>query len=421
MSYIVLISTFFISYAINFILFQEQKYFFFCKKIKIYIFLKENIFLLNQSLSLLKNIVLLYIKQNQNDQTTKHQTMNNKILKNQNNLFADIKTLIEQSKQQIAVAVNSTMTMLYWQVGNRIKTDILQNKRAEYGQEIIKQLSANLTEQYGKGWSEKHLRHCLRIAETIPDFQIVSTLWRQLSWSHIKIILYIEDEVKREFYTEMCKLERWSVRVLEERIKSMLYERTAISRKPEETIKNDLELLKNEQKLTPDLVFRDPYFLDFLGLHDKHSEKDLETAIIVELQNFIIEFGSDFAFMDRQKRISIDNEDYYLDLLFYHRRLKCLVAIELKLGKFEAAYKGQMELYLRWLDKYMKLDGENSPIGLILCAGKSDEHIELLQLENSNIKVADYLIQLPEKHLFEQKLRTAIEIAKQRLEINNDK
>ena len=347
--------------------------------------------------------------------------MNNKMLKNQNDLFADIKTLIEQSKQQIAVAVNSTMTMLYWQIGSRIKTDIMQNKRAEYGQEIVKQLSANLIEQYGKGWGEKHLRHCLRIAETFPDAQIVYTLCRQFSWSHLRLLMYIDDELKREFYTEMCKLERWSVRVLDQRINSMLYERTAISKKPEETIKHDLELLKNEQKLTPDLVFRDPYFLDFLGLQDKYSEKDLEMAIIVELQNFIIEFGSDFAFMDRQKRISVDNEDYYLDLLFYHRRLKCLVAIELKLGKFEAAYKGQMELYLRWLDKYMKLDGENSPIGLILCAGKSDEHIELLQLNNSNIKVADYLTQLPDKQLFEQKLRTAIEIAKQRLEANSDK
>ena len=345
----------------------------------------------------------------------------NILSKNQHHLFTDIKTLIEQSKQQISVAVNSTMTMLYWQVGNRIKTDILQNKRAEYGKETVKQLAAMLTEQYGKGWSEKHLRHCLRFAETITDQQIVSALRRQLTWTHIKAILYIDDELKRTFYIEMCKLERWSTRVLEDRINSMLYERTAISKKPEETIKHDLELLKNEHKLTPDLVFRDPYFLDFLGLHDKYSEKDLETAIIVELQNFIIEFGSDFAFMDRQKRISVDNEDYYLDLLFYHRRLKCLVAIELKLGKFEAAYKGQMELYLRWLDRYMKLDGEDSPIGLILCAGKNDEHIELLQLENSNIKVADYFTQLPDKHLFEQKLRTAIEIAKQRLEaINNN-
>ncbi|MCL2413641.1 MAG: PDDEXK nuclease domain-containing protein [Bacteroidales bacterium] len=335
------------------------------------------------------------------------------------NLFVDIKTLIEQSKQQIAVAINSTMTMLYWQIGSRIKTDILQNKRAEYGKTILKLLSVHLTEQYGRGWSEKHLRHCLRIAETFPDIQIVSTLWRQLSWSHIKVIQYVEDDLKREFYIEMCKMERWSVRVLEERINSMLYERTAISKKPEETIKHDLELLKNEQKLTPDLVFRDPYFLDFLGLQDKYSEKDLETSIIVELQNFITELGSDFAFMARQKRISVDNEDYYLDLLFFHRKLKSLVAIELKLGKFEASYKGQMELYLKWLEKYEKQEGENSPIGLILCAGKSEEHIELLQLENSNIKVADYLTQLPDKKLLEQKLRTAIEIAKQKLETNN--
>jgi len=336
-----------------------------------------------------------------------------------NSLFGDIKTLIEQSKQQLSVAVNSAMTTLYWQIGNRIKTDILQNKRAEYGKEVIKQLADNLTKQYGKGWGEKHLRHCLRFAEVFPDAHIVSALRRQLTWTHIKTVLYIEDDLKRTFYIELCKLERWSTRILEERINSMLYERTAISKKPEETVKHDLELLKNEQKLTPDLVFRDPYFLDFLGLRDKYSEKDLETAIIVELQNFIIELGSDFAFMDRQKRISVDNEDYYLDLLFYHRRLRSLIAIELKLGNFEAAYKGQMELYLRWLDKNMKLDDENSPIGLILCAGKSEEHIELLQLENSNIKVADYLTQLPDKKLLEQKFRAAIEIAKQRLEAKN--
>jgi len=336
-----------------------------------------------------------------------------------NNLLNDIKELIEQSKQRIAITVNSTMTMLYWRIGSRIKTDILQNKRAEYGKEIVKQLADNLTKQYGKGWGEKHLRHCLRFAETFPDANIVSALRRQLTWTHIKAVLYIEENLKREFYIELCKLERWSTRVLEERINSMLYERTAISKKPEKTVKHDLELLKNKQKLTPDLVFRDPYFLNFLGLSDKYSEKDLETAIIAELQNFIIEFGSDFSFMERQKRISVDNEDYYLDLLFYHRRLKSLVAIELKLGNFEAAYKGQMELYLRWLDKNMKLAGENSPIGLILCAGKNEEHIELLQLEKSNIKVAEYLTQLPDKKLLEQKFRAAIEIAKQRLEASN--
>ena len=210
-------------------------------------------------------------------------------------------------------------------------------------------------------------------------------------------------------------MEKWSSRQLQDRIQSMLYERTAISKKPEQTIKNDLELLKTEQKLSPELVFRDPYFLDFLGLADTYSERDLETSILAELQHFIIEMGSDFAFMARQKRIIIDNRDYYIDLLFYHRRLKCLVAIDLKIGEFEAAYKGQMELYLRYLEKYEQVEGENTPIGLILCTGKNEEHIELLRLNKSNIRVADYLTILPPKKLLQEKLHKAVEIAQQKI------
>jgi predicted nuclease of restriction endonuclease-like (RecB) superfamily len=339
---------------------------------------------------------------------------------NKNNLLADIKTLIEQSKQRVAVAVNSAMTMLYWQIGKRIVVELQSKDRSEaYGKELVAKLCKDLSNEYGNTFAEKNVRRMMQFFNVFPEEKIVVSLIRQLSWTHILAVIPIEDPLKREFYIEMCRLEKWSVRVFRNRISSMLYERTAISKKPQKTIKHDLELLKNEEKLTPDLVFRDPYFLDFLGLRDKYSERDLETAITAELQNFIIELGSDFAFMDRQKRISVDNEDYYLDLLFYHRRLKSLVAIELKLGRFEAAYKGQMELYLRWLDKNMKLDGESSPIGLILCAGKSEEHIELLQLENSSIKVADYLTLLPDKKLLEQKLRAAIEIAKQRLEANS--
>ena len=292
------------------------------------------------------------------------------------------------------------------------------NQRAEFGKEVVATLSLQLTTDYGSGWSEKQLRHCLRFFEIFNDIEIVSTLWRQLSWSHIKEIIYIEDPLKRDFYIEICKIEKWSVRTFRDRINSMLYERTAISKKPELTIKNELEGLKNNQQITPDLVFRDPYFLDFLGLKDSYSEKDLETSILVELQKFIAELGSDFAFMARQKRIIIDNQDYYLDLLFYHRRLKCLVAIDLKLGKFEAAFKGQMELYLRWLEKNDMVDGENSPIGLILCASKNTEHIELLRLENSNIKVAEYLTKLPELKLLERKLHQALELARIKSEIN---
>ena len=333
-----------------------------------------------------------------------------------NSLFSELRELIEQSRQQVAVAVNSAMTVLYWQIGKRINEEVLQNQRAEYGKQVVLAISEQLMREYGKGWGEKQLRQCMQFAQAFPESEIVYTLCRQLSWSHIRLVMFMDDPLKRAFYIELCKLEKWSVRTFQERINSMLYERTAISKKPELTIQNDLELLKNEQQISPDLVFRDPYLLDFLGLNDSYSEKDLETAILVELQKFIIELGSDFAFMARQKRITIDNEDYYLDLLFYHRRLKCLVAIELKLGKFEAAQKGQMELYLRWLENHERVEGENSPIGLILCAYKNQEHIELLQLEQSNIKVAEYLTKLPDLKLIEQKLHQAIERARNRSE-----
>jgi predicted nuclease of restriction endonuclease-like (RecB) superfamily len=333
-------------------------------------------------------------------------------------LFNEINQLIKHSKEQVAIAVNSAITVLYWKIGKRINEEILNFERAGYGEQIVQTLSAQLKSEYGRGWGEKHLRHCLRIAETISDEKIFYALSRELSWTHLRSIIYIDDELKRSFYIEMCRTEKWSTRVLQERINSMLYERTAISKKPELTIKNDLELLNKEQKITPDLVFKDPYFLDFLGLSDNYSEKDLESAILYELQNFIIELGFDFAFMARQKRITIDNDDYYIDLLFYHRKLKSLIAIDLKLGKFEASHKGQMELYLRWLEKYEMEQGENLPVGLILCASKNEEHIELLQLEQSNIKVAEYLTQLPEKKLLERKLQQAIERAKNRIKEN---
>lgn len=330
----------------------------------------------------------------------------------QNELFTDIKQLIDKSRANLAVTVNAEMTLLYWKIGRRINDEVLLNERAEYGKKIVSSLSKQLHLEYGSGWSDKHIRHCLRFAMIYPDQKIVSALRRQLTWTHIKSIIYIDDKLKRDFYVEMCKLEKWSTRILVNRIDSMLYERTIISQKPEETIKNELELLKNEQIINPDLVFRDPYFLDFLGLKSSYSERDLESAIIAELQNFIIELGSDFCFMARQKRITIDNEDYYIDLLFYHRSLRCLVVIELKLGKFSAADKGQVELYLRWLEKYEKHESENQPIGLILCAGKNEEHVELLLLDKSNIRVAEYLTELPDKNILKLKLTQSIDRAK---------
>ncbi|MDD4963688.1 MAG: PDDEXK nuclease domain-containing protein [Gallionella sp.] len=333
----------------------------------------------------------------------------------QNNLLLDIRQLIAHAQQRAAAAVNAELTLLYWQIGKRIQHEVLQGQRAEYGKQMITKLAEQLTTDYGKGWSEKQLRHCLRLAEVFADEVIFSTVRRKLGWSHIKMLLSLDDPLKRDFYIEIAHLEGWSSRQLQNRIQSMLYERTAISKKPKETIQQDLVALRSEGKFSPDFAFRDPYLLDFLGLADTYSEKDLESSILAEMQRFITELGSDFAFMARQKRITLDQRDYYIDLLFYHRRLKCLVAIDLKIGEFEAAYKGQMELYLRYLEKYEQLDGENTPIGLILCTGKNQEHVELLQLDQSNIRVADYLTLLPPKEVLVAKLHRSIEMARQRL------
>ena len=329
------------------------------------------------------------------------------------NLLGDIRPVIETARQQTAHAVNSTLVMMYWQIGKRIREEVLGNERAEYGEEVTATLSRHLTAEYGRGFGVRNLEQMIRFADVFPDRQIAQTLSAQLGWSHFTELIRLEDKIKRDFYTEMCRVERWSVRILRHKIGHMLFERTAIAKKPADLIADDIAALRDEDRLTPDMVFRDPYFLDFLGLNGFHAEKDLEAAIIRELEAFILELGTDFAFVARQKRIVVDSEDYYLDLLFYHRRLRCLIAIELKLGKFQAADKGQMELYLRWLEKHEMHPGEEAPIGLILCADKSAEHVELLRLDDSNIRVSRYLTELPSKELLEQKLHQAISLARE--------
>lgn len=334
---------------------------------------------------------------------------------NIHNLFSEIRHLIEEARQTVAVAVNAATTILYWNIGRRVNNEILENKRAEYGKEVVKTLSQELTQEFGKGWSEQHLRHCLRFAETFPDKEIVYALSRQLSWTHFRTVMYVNDELKREFYIQMTRIENWNTRTLNEKIDSMLFERTAISKKPEKLIKEELKELREENKLSPDLVFRDPYFLNFLGLEDNYSEKSLEEAILRELEKFILELGQGFTFVERQKRMLIDGDSFKLDLLFYHRKLKRLVAIDLKLDRFKAQYKGQMELYLRYLEKFETEKGEDPPIGLILCAGGSKEQIELLQLEESGIRVAEYLVELPSKELLQNKLHKVIELERKRI------
>ena len=331
-------------------------------------------------------------------------------------LYNNVSALIETTKEKVYQSVNSEIVLLYWNIGKTIKEDIIKAERAGYGEKLVEELSKELSEKYGKGYSKRNLFRIIKFYESFIDYKIVTTVSAQLTWSHFVELISIEDELKREFYASMCSSERWSVRTLRERKSSMMYERTIISKKPELTIINDLELLREENKMTSDLFFKDPYVLDFLGLEDTYSEKDLENAILAELEKFILEMGIDFAFLGRQKRITVDNRDYYIDLLFYHRRMKRLVVIELKLEEFKPEHKGQVELYLRWLNKYEKMEGEESPLAIILCAEKSSETIELLELDNSGIHVAQYLTQMPPKELFEEKLHKAIERAKEKFE-----
>ncbi|CAJ2838512.1 DNA-binding protein HU-alpha [Burkholderia pseudomallei] len=324
--------------------------------------------------------------------------------------------MIDSARARAAAAVNAELTLLYWQVGRRIRDDVLRGERAGYGQQILPALARQLRAEYGRGWSEQQLRHCIRVAEVFPDEPILSALRRELSWTQLKTLMYVDDPLKRDFYIELCRLEHWSSRQLQERMQSMLFERSALSRQPDEVIRRKVAHLRDAQQMTPDLVLKDPYILDFLGLNDHYLERDLEDAILCEMEQFLLELGAGFTFVARQKRLPIDDDDFYLDLLFYNRKLKRLVAIELKLGAFKAEHKSQMELYLRWLAKHEQEPGEAPPIGIILCAGKKQEQIELLELGKSGIHVAEYLTVLPPRETLQAKLHQSIAAARARLD-----
>ena len=331
-------------------------------------------------------------------------------------LLGDLREMIESARARVAATANAELTLLYWRIGRRIHSEILSGERATYGEAIVATLSQQLVAEYGRGFTYTALTRMVGFFEAFPEESIVATLSQQLSWSHFRELLPLKQPLQRDYYAEMCRIERWSVRTLRERINTMLYERTALSHKPEELIERELTSLRDAERITPDLLMRDPYMLDFLGLHDSYLEADLEAAIVREMEGFLLELGAGFSFVARQKRIQIDGDDFYLDLLFYNRKLKRLIALELKVGEFKAEYKGQMELYLRWLDKYEREPAEQAPLGIILCTGKKSEQIELLELDRSGIHVAEYLTLLPSRAVLSKKLHMAAERARRQLE-----
>jgi hypothetical protein len=271
-------------------------------------------------------------------------------------LLAEVREMILQARAGVARAVDTGLTMLYWHVGRRVRQDILKEQRAGYGEQIVATLGRQLESEFGRGFGTRNLFRMIRFAEVFPDPKIVSALGTQLGWTHFRQIIPIDDPLTRDFYAEMCRIERWSTRTLEKKVGSMFFERTALSRRPDKLIRQELKGLREEDKVTPDLVFRDPYILDFLGLRDTYAEKDIE-----------------------------------------------------------AADKGQMELYLGWLKRNGCEPGEAAPLGMILCAGKSEEHIALLELHKSGIHVASYWTDVLPKKELERKLREAVQLARARL------
>ncbi len=320
------------------------------------------------------------------------------------NLINDLVILIEKTKIQVVSNANSSLTLLFWHIGKRILTQNLQNKRAEYGKQIVVTVSRELVEKFGNNYEEKNLRRMIQFAEKYQDIENVVTLSRHLSWSHFLTLIPLADLQARDFYAKIAFENSLGVRELRKQIERKTYART----------ENSSIQLSDNRKIEKG-IFKDPYLLDFLELKDGYLENDLEAAILKELELFILELGNGFTFVERQKRMIIDGDDYNLDLLFYHRKLKRLVAIELKIDKFKAKHKGQMELYLKWLDKYEKQVGEKEPIGLILCAVASKEQIELLEMHKDGIMVAEYWTELPPKKILEAKLHETLIEARERI------
>jgi predicted nuclease of restriction endonuclease-like (RecB) superfamily len=328
------------------------------------------------------------------------------LINGDNILFDEISALIEETRKKIYNHASGSTILLFWNIGQHINNDILQNKRADYGKQIVSALSTQLTEKYGRTFAIRNLRRMMQFAEQFLDFEIVSMASTQLSWSHIIEILPLKTLEAKLFYLNESNRGIISVIKMREMINRKAFERKEIAK----TQITDADCL-------PLNTFRDPYLFDVLGIKDEYLESDLEDAILRELEKFILEFGKGFAFVERQKRMIIDGHDFKLDLLFFNRNLKRLVAVELKRGQFDASYAGKMKLYLKWLNRYERKEGEHEPIGLILCAGGNHrEQIELLEMDKDGIMVAEYWTTLPPKAEFEKKIQTILAETRERLE-----
>ena len=319
-------------------------------------------------------------------------------------LVERVSSLVREAREAIASYANATLTMTYWQVGALIDTEVLGGERADYGSQILVSLAHELTDRFGRGFDRPNLSRMVTFARQFPDPEIVASLAHKLSWTHFVALLPLKSDEARTFYADQVVAGHLSVRELKRAIQRKAFERREIANSQIE-----------QGSMVPADTFSDPYLLDFLGLHDGYAEADLEAAILRDLEAFLLEVGTGFSFVERQKRMIIDGDDFHLDLLFFCRPLRRLVAVELKIGKFAARHEGQMKLYLKWLNRYERHEGEESPIGLILCTEASREQVELLEMHKDGIVVAEYWTALPPKAELEQRLQAILRDARERL------
>lgn len=336
------------------------------------------------------------------------------IAKNEDELFSQISKLIDDARSHVQTAVNTVMVYTYFGVGSYIVNfEQKGNSRAEYGKQTIKKLSEKLNVKYGKGWSIETLKKARKFYEVYSQAKKVYTvdpikLNFNLSWNHYQILMRIENQEERQFYEIECVAQNWGVRQLQRQYNSSLYERLALSKDKKEVMRlaNEGQVVEKSKD-----ILKDPLTLEFLGLSEEavYSENHLETAIINKLQKFLLELGKGFLFEARQKRFTFDEDNYFVDLVFYNRLLQCYVLIDLKIDKLTHQDLGQMQMYVNYFDRHVKQDFEKPTIGILLCKEKNDALVELTLPEDANIYAQKYELYLPDKKMLQEKLKEWIE------------
>jgi predicted nuclease of restriction endonuclease-like (RecB) superfamily len=334
-------------------------------------------------------------------------------------VYTNIRETLITARKNAYTAINFAMVEAYWKIGKEIMEAQDNNTRAEYGKHLLSYLAGRLTIEFGKGFTETNLKYMRQFYAVFP---IRHTLCDELSWSHYRLLMKIDNAERREFYLKECAESNWSVRQLERQINSFFYERLLATRKEgRESVKNEIQ--KAEPKTDPDYILKDPYILEFLDMKEKkdYYENELEQALIDNLQSFLLELGKGFSFVARQKRVTIEGDHYYIDLVFYNYILKCFVVIDLKAGKLSYQDIGQIDFYVRYFEDNIKLPGDNPTIGIVLCSEKNDTMVKYSVLaENDRLFASKYMLYLPTEDELKKELERERELIEKSMEQNKE-